>query len=71
MLLWYDFPTIGYHISHINGLIRCDFLTAGVQYISHKWLNQGMVFILLCDEIHSKWMNWRGMKSLIFQMKFS
>jgi hypothetical protein len=35
-----------------------------VQNISHKWLNQGMInrphlliFTLLYDEFHSKWMN--------------
>ena len=50
--LQYDFPAVGYCISHMNGLIRYDFPTAGVQYIS-KWLNQvGMIFTLLYAEIH-------------------
>ena len=46
----------------LNGwLIRYDFPTARVQYISCKRLNQGMVFTLLYDEIHAK----RGYESLV------
>ena len=49
-----------YNICHINGQLGNDFPTAGVENISHKRLNQGMIFPplviifrLLYDEIQS------------------